>query len=212
MRSKPWLRDSGPRLVRRLSRIPGALARRELHMPGLEKPDRYKLILVFFEKKGYKKDALDRRLFANRRYEAIARRPGLTLQDFLATENMAYAGAVKAGVGIDPDRRAYHMFIKSGLTGDQINHIYGFVYDSEAEGPGVAADPRKIQETELRFYGKPWGRGSTPRLPSIHGPVLKTSDKACGNDALSSDVVSSPVQGWQQGQLHARALVRRKLS
>ena len=92
------------------------------------------------------------------------------------------------------------MFIKSGLTDDQINHIYGFVYDSEAEGPGAALDPRKIQEAVLRFYDKPWD------VPSIHGPVLKTSDGACGNDAPSSDVVSSPVQGWQQGQLHARAL------
>ena len=125
-------------------------------MPDLAKPDGYKLILVFLEKKGYKKDALDRRLLANRRYEAIARRPGQTLQDFFATENMAYADAVKAGVGIDPDRRAYHMFIKSGLTDDQINHIYGFVYESEAEGPGAALDPRKIQEAVLRFYDKPW--------------------------------------------------------
>ena len=72
----------GPRLVRRLGGILGALARRELRMPDLAKPDRYKLILVFLEKKGYKKDALDRRLLANCRYEAIARRPGQTLQDF----------------------------------------------------------------------------------------------------------------------------------
>ena len=146
----------GPRLVRRLGGIPGALARRELHKPDFAKTDGYKLILVFLEKKGYKKDALDRRLLANRRYEAIARRPGQTLQDFFATENMAYADAVKAGVGIDPDRRAYHMFIKSGLTDDQINHIYGFVYESEAEGLGAALDPRKIQEAVLRFYDKPW--------------------------------------------------------
>ena len=69
---------------------------------------------------------------------------------------MAHADAVKAGVGIDPDRRAYHMFMKSGLTDDQINHIYGFVYESEAEGPGAALDPRKFQEAVLRFYDKPW--------------------------------------------------------
>ena len=119
------------------------------------KTDGYKLILVFLEKKGYKKDALDKRLLANRRYEAIARRPGQTLQDFFETENMAYADAVKAGVGIDPDRRACHMFIKSGLTDDQINHIYGFVYESEAEGLGTALDPRKIQEAVLRFDDKP---------------------------------------------------------
>ena len=125
-------------------------------MPDLAKPDGYKWILVFLEKKGYKKDALDRRLIANRRYEAIARGRGQTLQDFFATENMANADAVKAGVGIDPDRRAYHMFIKSGLTDDQINHIYGFVYDSQAEGPGAALDSRKIQEAVLRFYDKPW--------------------------------------------------------
>ena len=124
----------GPRLVRRLGGILGALARRELRMLDLAKPDGYKLILVFLEKK----DALDRRLIANRRCEAISRRTGQTLQDFFATENMAYADAVKAGVGIDPDRRAYHMFIKSGLTDDQINHIYSFVYDPDVEGPSTA--------------------------------------------------------------------------
>ena len=43
---------------------------------------------MFLEKKGYKKYALDRRPLANRRYEAIARRPGQTLQDFFATENV----------------------------------------------------------------------------------------------------------------------------
>ena len=95
----------GPRLIRRLGGIPGALARRELHMPDLAKPEGYKLILVFLEKKGCKKDALDKRLIANRWYETVSRRPGQTLQDFFATENMAYADAVKAGVGINPDRR-----------------------------------------------------------------------------------------------------------
>ena len=93
-------------------------------MADLKKPEGYKLILVFLEKKGYKKDALDKPLLASLRYEAFARRPGQTLQDFFATENMAYADALKAGVGIDPDRRACHMFIKSGLTDDQINHTY----------------------------------------------------------------------------------------
>ena len=84
---------------------------------------------------------MDERLLANRRYEAISRRHGQTLQDFLATENMAYADAVKAGVGIGPDRRAYRMFIRRGLTDDQINHIHGFVYDLEAVGPGASLDP-----------------------------------------------------------------------
>ena len=69
---------------------------------------------------------------------------------------MAYADAVKAGVGIDPDRRAYHIFIKSGLTDDQINHIYSFVIDPDVEEPSTALDPRKIQEAALRFYDKPW--------------------------------------------------------
>ena len=62
----------GPRLVRRLGGVPGALARGELHMPDLTKPEGYKLILLFLEQKGYKKDALDKRLLANRRYEAVA--------------------------------------------------------------------------------------------------------------------------------------------
>ena len=66
---------------------PGVLTRRELHVPDLAKPRGYKMILVFLEKKGYKKDALDNRLLANRQYEAIARRPGQTLQDSCATEH-----------------------------------------------------------------------------------------------------------------------------
>ena len=69
---------------------------------------------------------------------------------------LTYADAVQASVGIDQDRRAYHMFIKSGLADDQINHNYGFVYDPDPEGPSAALDPRKIQEAVLRFYDKPW--------------------------------------------------------
>ena len=72
----------GPRLVR-LGGVPGALTTRELHMPDLEKPEGYKLILVFPEKKGYTKDALNKRVLANRRYEAIARRPGRTCKTSL---------------------------------------------------------------------------------------------------------------------------------
>ena len=72
----------GPRLVRRLGGVPGALARRELYMPDLAKPEGCKQILLFLEQKGNKKDALDKRLLANRRYEAVARRPGQPLQDF----------------------------------------------------------------------------------------------------------------------------------
>ena len=145
----------GPRLVRRLGGVPGALAKKELHMPDLAEPDGYFLILLFLEKKGYKKDALDKRLLANSRYEAIPRRPGQILQDFFATENRAYADAVNAGVGTDPDKRAYHMFIKSGLTDDQISHTYGFVYDPDAVGPSASLDPRKFQEAVLQFHDKP---------------------------------------------------------
>ena len=63
---------------------------------------------------------------------------------------MAYADAVKAGVGIDPNKRAYHMFIKRSIT------FTVFVYDSDAEGPRAALDPPKIQEAVLRFHDKPW--------------------------------------------------------
>ena len=69
-----------------------------LRVPDLAKPEGRELILKIFQKKGYKKDALDKRLRANRWYEAFSRRPGQTMQDFFATENMAYADAVKAGV------------------------------------------------------------------------------------------------------------------
>ena len=67
-------------------------------MPDLAKPEGRELILKILEKQGYKKDALDKRLLANRWYEAFSRRPGQTLLQFFATENMAYADAVKAGV------------------------------------------------------------------------------------------------------------------
>ena len=40
---------------------------------------------------------------------------------------------MQADVGIEPDRRAYHMVPRSGLTGDQINRVYSFMYDAEAE-------------------------------------------------------------------------------
>ena len=105
----------GPRMVRRLGGVPGALAKRELHMPDLARPGGYKLILTFLESKGHKKDALDK-LLANRRYDLA---PSWTdLARFLRDrKNMAYADAVKAGVGIDPDRRAYRMFIRSGPHG-----------------------------------------------------------------------------------------------
>ena len=52
----------GPRLIRPVGGIPGALGGRGLHMSDLAKPEGYKLILVFLEKMGHKKDALDRRL------------------------------------------------------------------------------------------------------------------------------------------------------
>ena len=45
----------GPRLVRRLGGAPGALARQELHIPDLEKPEGYKLILAFLAKKNTRK-------------------------------------------------------------------------------------------------------------------------------------------------------------
>ena len=106
----------------------------------------------------------------------IARRPGQTLQDFFATENMAYADAVKTGVGIDPNKRAYHMFIKSGLTDDQINQIYGFVYDPDAEGSSEALDPRKLHEAVLRFYDNPWDvdqhRDSSASLGRYSRPLM----------------------------------------
>ena len=58
----------GPRLVRRLGGVPGALARRELHMRDLAKPEGYKLIsCCSLSHKGYKKDALDKRSLANHR-------------------------------------------------------------------------------------------------------------------------------------------------
>ena len=177
-------------------------------MPDLAKPDGYKLILVFLEKKGYKKDALDRRLLANRRYEAIARRPGQTLQDFFATEKMASADSVVPGVGLDPDERACNMFIKSGLTDDQINHIHGFVYESEAEGPGAALDPRKIQRASMGRYSRPlMGHAATThRHQTSYHPRSRAGNK--GSYTQEPEEETSPTEvgyeyndwdeSWQQ--------------
>ena len=75
---------------------------------------------------------------------------------------MAYADAVKAAVGIDPDRRAYHNFIKSGLTDDQINHIYGFVSDPDAEGPSAIPGSEKDPGSCTQVPQQTLGRGPTP--------------------------------------------------
>ena len=85
----------GPRLVRRFGGVPG---------------------------KGIQERCSGQAAPFESQVKAISRRPGQTLQDFFATRNMAYGDAAKAGVGIDPSRRAYH-----GLTDDHINHIHGFV-------------------------------------------------------------------------------------
>ena len=158
----------GPRLLRRLGGIPGALARRELKALDLAKDDGYKLILAFLERSGYKKPSLDCKLLAQKRYEAVLRRPHQSLLDYFAVENMAYADSLKEGLTIDKDRRAYNMLLKSGLNQDQINHIYGYVHDAEAEGE---LDPKKIQDAILKFYDKPFDvnkhrdqRTSAPRF------------------------------------------------
>ena len=83
-------------------------------MPDLAKPERIKTIIVSIGKNGQKKDAPDKRLLANRQHKAISRRLRRTLQDFFATKNTAYGDDVKAGVGIDPDKRAYHTPLRSG--------------------------------------------------------------------------------------------------
>ena len=73
---------------------------------------------------------------------------GISPSDFFTTENLAHADAMEAGVGIDPDRRAYHMFILSGLTDDQINHILRFRVRSRCGRTigisGSSFDPRSL--------------------------------------------------------------------
>ena len=53
-------------------------------------------------------------------------------------------------------------FIRSGFADDQINHIYGFVYDPEAEGLSATLDPRKIQEAALATNPGMWTDTVTP--------------------------------------------------
>ncbi len=60
-------------------------------------------------------------------------------------ENMALADSVKEGFTIHIDRRAYNMLLKSGLIPGQINHIYGYVHDTEA----TELEPKKTQDAIL---------------------------------------------------------------
>ena len=140
----------GKRLVRRLGGVPGVLDRRELHMPDLAKPEGYKLILVFLEKQGTRKMLWTSDFLRIASMRLLHKRPDRPCKISLRQRTW------HTGVGIDPDRRAYHLFIKSDLTDDQINRIYGFVYDPDAVGPSASLDPRKIQEAAPRFYDKPW--------------------------------------------------------
>ena len=165
----------GPRLLRRLGGIPGALARRELKADTLSKDGGHKLIIAFLEQKGYKKESLDRKLLAQKNYDAIRRRQGQTLQDYFAVENMAYADAINQGLKIDDDRRAYHMLLGSSLTEDQINHVYSFIYDPDATG----LNPTKVQDAVLKFYDKPWDvsrhRDSRAAMGKYSRPFLGTA-------------------------------------
>ena len=106
-----------------------------LHMPDLDKPGGYKLILMFLEKKGFKKDALDKRLLANRRYEAISRRPGQTLQNFFATENMAYADAVKLVLDLIQTGVRSHLRFRVRPQGGRTRGISGSSKDSRSCTP-----------------------------------------------------------------------------
>ena len=84
--------------------------------------------------------------------------PSESLDDYTFEVEALVAGSKDDDVvGIDPDKRAYHMFIKSGLTNDKINHIFGFVYDPDEEEPSATLDPQKIQETVLRFLRQTMG-------------------------------------------------------
>ncbi len=44
------------------------------------------------------------------------------------------------------------MLLKSGLTTDQVNHIYGYVHDSVK----TEMEPQAIQAAILKFYDKPF--------------------------------------------------------
>ena len=162
----------GPRLLRKLGGVPGALAGREITPEVLAKEDGYKLIFAFLEKHGYKKPSLDRKILAQKRYEAIQRRPHQSLLDYFAVENMAFADATRDGLKIDDDRRAYNMLLKSGLTQDQINHIYAYVHDPDA----TDLAPGKIQDAILKFYDTPFDvnkhRDSRSTAPRFARPLV----------------------------------------
>ena len=171
----------GPRLLRRIGGVPGALARRELLPKDLATKDGYKLILAFLEKKGYKKDSLDRKLLARRRYEALARRQGQSLQEFFSIENMAYADALRDGVTIDDEQRSYHMLIKSGLTDDQINHIYAYLCE---KGDSTGLTPQGVQDAVMKFYDKPWDvtkhRDAASSAPKYSRPFVGLGGQGAG--------------------------------
>lgn len=121
---------------------------REIKTNDVAADDGYLILIKLLEGKGYRKEALDRKLLATRRHDTLTRRP----YQFFALENMACADAVKEGATVDKDRRAYHMLTKSGMTDEHINRVYAFVNDlAEA-----SLDPQKVQSAVLRFYDKPW--------------------------------------------------------
>ena len=164
----------GPRLLHRLGGIPGALARRELKPETLAKDDGYKLILVFLEKSGYKKQSLDCKLLAQKRYEAVVRRPHQSLLDYFAVENMAFADSTKEGLTIDNDRRACNTLLKSGLSQDQISHIYSYVHDPDA----TELEPKKIQDAIMKFYDKPFEHRDQEDDGTT---ILTTADRSPGS-------------------------------
>ena len=79
------------------------------------------------------------------------RRHEQKLQYTFASQNMEVADAVKDGVAIDADRRAYHLRPPNGPIAYQINHGYGYVFGPEAPSLG----PNHVQETVLRCYETP---------------------------------------------------------
>ena len=60
-------------------------------------------------------------------------RPSHAVLDRLCKISPRHADVVKAGAGLDPDRRAYHMFIRSGFTGDQDQSHLRFLVRSRSD-------------------------------------------------------------------------------
>ena len=98
------------------------------------------------ERDGYDTDASDKKLLANRWYEAVSRRAGQKLQPFFCNNKKHCLCLEGLSMMIGP----IHMLIRSGLSDDQINDVYGLVMRF-FDKPGDVDRHRNVQSVTGRY-------------------------------------------------------------